>query len=281
MVSVKNLTKTYGDYKLNISLEIPDGRIVGLVGKNGAGKSTTIKAILGLIQPDDGSIQILGKEVSALTAAEKEQMGVALSDSGFSMYLCINDIAKILGKLYKKCDPKEFLRRCKEQGLPEKKPLKEFSTGMKAKLRVLVALSHDAKLLIMDEPTAGLDIEARNEILDILREYLSENEERSILITSHIATDLEGLCDEIYLLHKGQVILHEETDVILASYAVIKADQKTYETLDQKYLVKVKQENFGYTCLTNEMQYYTENYPGLVVEKAGIDDLILILTGGK
>lgn len=281
MVAVEHLTKTYGDYHLDISMEIPKGRIIGLVGKNGAGKSTTIKAILGLVKPDAGAITVLGKTVEQLTAQDKERIGVMLSDSGFSMYLRIADIAKILGKMYKACKADEFMRKCKEQGLPENKPLKEFSTGMKAKLRVLVALSHDADLLIMDEPTAGLDVEARNEILDILREYLTENENRSILITSHIATDLEEICDEIYLLHKGSVILHEDTDVILSQYAVLKVDEKTYESLDKAYLLKSKKESFGYKCLTKEMQFYRENYPDIVVEKSGIDDLILIMTGGK
>lgn len=281
MVSIKNLKKNYGDYSLDISMEVPDGRIIGLVGKNGAGKSTTIKSILGLIKPDGGEVSVFGKDATTLSAADKERIGVMLSDSGFSMYLCAADIAKILSKLYKQCDPNEFLRKCKEQGLPEKKLIKDYSTGMKAKLRVLVALSHNADLLIMDEPTAGLDVEARNEILDILRDYLTRDENRSILITSHIATDLEELCDEIYLLQKGKIILHEDTDVILSEYAVLKVDEETYSKLDKEHIIKAKKENFGYKCLTKELKYYKENYPDIVIEKTGIDDLILILTGDK
>lgn len=115
--------------------------------------------------------------------------------------------------------------------------IQKFSTGMKAKLRVLVALSHDAKLLIMDEPTAGMDVEARNEILDIIREYLTEKEDRAVLITSHIATDLEGLCDDIYMIHKGKILLHEDTDVILSDYAVLKVEDDKFRKLDQRYVI--------------------------------------------
>ncbi|MDO4488160.1 MAG: ABC transporter ATP-binding protein [Eubacteriales bacterium] len=282
MVSVSNLTKQYGDYRLNISMEIPNGRIVGLVGKNGAGKSTTIKAILGLIKADSGSVTVFGKDVASLTGDDKRRIGVALSDSGFSSYLSAGDVAKILAKMYPGVNEKDFLNKCHRYGLTDpNKQIKNYSTGMKAKLRVLIALSHNADLLIMDEPTAGLDIEARNEILDILRGYLSENENRSILITSHIATDLEGLCDEIYLIHNGEVLLHEETDVILSDYAVIKVDEEGYEALDKRYILKSHRESYGYRCLTNERGFYRENYPGLTMEKGGIDDLILLMTGEK
>ena len=152
---------------------------------------------------------------------------------------------------------------------------------MRAKLRVLVAISHKADLLIMDEPTAGLDVEARNEILDLLRQYLLEHEQCSILITSHISTDLEGLCDDIYLIHDGKIILHEDTDTILSNYAILKVDENTYRQIDKNYLLSTKRDSFGYTCFTSEKQYYAENYPGIVIENGNIDDLILMMTGGK
>lgn len=281
MVSVWNLTKNYGDFSLNVTMDIPEGRITGLVGKNGAGKSTAIKAILGLICPDGGSVKVFGKNALELTPEDKKQIGVALSDSGFSNYLTLRDIAKILDKMYDNFDKKTFLETCIRYGLPENKLIQKFSTGMKAKLRVLVALSHDARLLIMDEPTAGMDVEARNEILDIIREYLTEKEDRSVLITSHIATDLEGLCDDIYLIHQGKILLHEDTDVILSEYAVLKVEESEFQKLDQKYILSCKQEAFGYCCLTDQKQYYVENYPGMVIENCGIDDLILIMTRGK
>ena len=281
MVSVQNLEKHYGDFSLRVSMEIPRGRITGLVGKNGAGKSTVIKSVLGLVHPDGGSVQVFGKDAPALSPEDRQQIGVALSDSGFSNYLTPGDCSRILDKSYDHFDKQAFLDSCSRYGLPVNKTIMKFSTGMKAKLRVLVALSHKANLLIMDEPTAGMDVEARNEILDMIRSYLEEQEDCSVLITSHIATDLEGLCDDIYLIDRGKILLHEDTDVILSDYGVLKADEQTFRNLDRGYILSTRQESFGYRCLTNQKQYYQENYPGLVVENCGIDDLILLMSGGK
>lgn len=279
MIKIEQLAKCYGDFRLEVSMEVQEGRVTGLVGKNGAGKSTTIKAILGLIRPDGGSVKVLGVEASEMTASDRARLGVALSDSGFNSGLSVSDVSRILKRSYRGFDEERFLAACRGQGLPENKIIKTFSTGMKAKLRVLTALSHDADLLILDEPTAGLDVEARTEILDILRDYLARNEKRSILITSHIATDLESICDDIYLIHQGRILLHEDTDVILSDYAVIKADEETYEKLDRRYLLSTRKEGAVYRCLTKEKAFYAENYPGLIVENGGIDDLILMMTG--
>lgn len=281
MVKVENLIKNYGDFKLEVSLEIPDGAVTGIVGKNGAGKSTTIKSILGLIKPDGGHVTVNGKEASKLTGKDKQEIGVALSDSGFSSFLTVKDITAILKKMYPSFNEDLFRKNYSSQGLPENKAIKEFSTGMKAKLRVLVAMSHNAKLLIMDEPTAGLDVEARNEILDLLREYLLEDENRSILITSHISSDLEGLCDDIYLIHDGKIVLHEDTDAILGNYGILKVSEEAYEKLDKSYILSTKKDHFGYSCFTNEKQFYAENNPNMVIENSGIDDLILMMTGGN
>ncbi len=281
MIKAHNLIKNYGDFRLNISLEIPDGVVTGIVGKNGSGKSTAIKAILGLIKPDEGYVTIDNKEVSKLSGTDKMSIGVALSDSGFSPYLSVEDVICILKKLYPTFDEGFFRSSCIAQGLAFDKKIKEFSTGMRAKLRVLVAISHGAKLLIMDEPTAGLDIEARNDILDLFRQYLLENDKRSILLTSHISSDLESLCDDIYLIHDGKIILHEDTDTILSSYAILKVDEDTYESLDKSHILSTKKEVFGYSCFTDEKRFYAENHPGIVIVNGNIDDLILMMTGGK
>jgi ABC-2 type transport system ATP-binding protein len=280
MVKVNNLVKNYVDFKLEVSLEIPDGAVTGIIGKNGAGKSTTIKAILGLIEPDGGSITIGGKEVSTLTLADKEKLGVALSDAGFSNYITLKDVICILREMYPTFDESFFRKQCELQKLPLNKKLKDFSTGMRAKSRVLVAISHKANLLVMDEPTSGLDVGARNEVLDLLRDYLAANDECSILLTSHISSDLEGLCDDIYMINDGKVILHEDTDAILGRYGILKADEEAYEKLDKNYILSSKKTGFGYSCITNERQYYLDNYPGIVVENGNIDDLILLMTGG-
>lgn len=165
--------------------------------------------------------------------------------------------------------------------MPKDKKIKEFSTGMQAKLKVLVALSHDAQFLILDEPTAGLDVLARDELLDVLRKYMEEDESRSILISSHISSDLEGLCDDLYMIHNGHVIMHEETDVLLSDYAILKLDQNQYQKLDRQYILRIKKEPFGYSCLTNQKQYYLDNYPSIVVEKGNIDDVIMLMIKGE
>ena len=204
-----------------------------------------------------------------------------MAESGFSMYLSAKDIAGILKKMYPRFNEDFFMDKCKQLGLPMDKKIKDYSTGMKAKLRVLVATSHEARLLILDEPTAGLDVEARNEILDMLRQYMTEDESRSIIISSHISSDLEGLCDDIYLIHNGKLLLHEEIDNIMSSYALVKVDERDYDAIDKTYFLTGKKESFGYVCLTNQKQYYIENYPKVVVENGSIDELILMMTGGK
>ena len=277
---MQNVRKKYGDFEFDMSMEIPEGRITGLVGKNGAGKSTAIKLMLGLTKPDSGNISVLGSEGKELSPAVKQKIGVSLAESGFSSQLSIEDMKQILSKMYREFDRQLFEKQCEKMKLPKKKKMKDFSTGMKAKLKVLTALTHNADLLILDEPTAGLDIEARNEILDLLREYVTHNEKSSILITSHIATDLESLCDDIYLIHDGKMIIHEDTDVILEQYGVLKVSEEQYKKLDQKAILKSRRESYGYACFTSDRKFYQENYPGIVVEKGGIDELILMMTGG-
>ena len=280
MIIMQDVRKKYGDYEFRMSMEIPHGRITGLVGKNGAGKSTAIKLILGLTKPDSGSISVLGSEGRELSPAVKQKIGVSLAESGFSTQLTVEAVKHILSNMYPAFEQNLFEKQCGSLKLPTNKKIKEFSTGMKAKLRVLTAITHKAELLILDEPTAGLDVEARNEILDLLREYVAENEKRTILISSHIATDLESLCDDIYLIHDGKLILHEDTDVILAQYGVLKVNEEQYTTLDQRAILKVQKENYGYACFTNDRQFYQENYPQAAVENSGIDELILMMTGG-
>ena len=281
MLKIEHLKKHYDNFSLDCSLELMSGCVTGLIGQNGAGKSTTFKAILGLISTDGGNITILGKDRKDFTAKDKEELGVVLSDSGFSGYLKIKDIIPILQNMYSKFDKSLFIEQVQKFQLPMNKQIKEFSTGMQAKLKVLVALSHDAQFLILDEPTAGLDVLARDELLDVLRKYMEEDESRSILISSHISSDLEGLCDDLYMIHNGHVIMHEETDVLLSDYAILKLDQNQYQKLDRQYILRIKKEPFGYSCLTNQKQYYLDNYPSIVVEKGNIDDVIMLMIKGE
>jgi len=273
------VVKNYDGFQLDCTMTVEEGCVTGLIGRNGAGKSTAFKAALGLIRVDGGSVTLDGKDVAELPAREKENIGVVLSDSGFSSYLAIKDVICIMKGMYKNFRKDEFVERCKRFGLPMDKQIKDFSTGMKAKLKVLVAMSYGAKLLILDEPTAGLDVVARDEILDMLRDYM-ESGENSILISSHISSDLEGLCDDVYMIDNGKIVLHEETNVLLDEFGVLKVTGEQYDALDKAYIMSKKKEAFGYALLTREKKFYQENYPEIAIERAGIDQIITLLISG-
>ena len=280
MLKMECVRKDYESFSLNCSLEVKSGYVTGLIGKNGAGKSTIFKIILGLIAKDSGTIQLFDKEIQTLNEKEKQQLGVVLSNSGFNGYLTIHDILPILEHLYEHFDKSFFVKQIQRFGLPQNQKIKEFSTGMKAKLKILAAISHHAKFLLLDEPTAGLDVTARDELLDMLRDFMEQDESRSILISSHISTDLETLCDDLYMIDDGKIIFHEDTDVLLSDYALLKVTPQQYTNMDKQYILKCKRENYGYRCLTNQKQYYLENYPNIAVENGTIDEIITMISGG-
>ena len=280
MLKMEHVRKNYESFSLNCSLEVKSGYVTGLIGKNGAGKSTVFKMILGLIAKDSGTIRLFDKEIQTLNDKEKQQLGVVLSDSGFSGYLTIHDIIPILDHLYEHFDKSFFVKQIQRFRLPQNQKIKEFSTGMKAKLKILTAISHHAKFLLLDEPTAGLDVTARDELLDMLREFMEQDESRSILISSHISTDLEPLCDDFYMIDEGKIIFHEDTDILLSDYALLKVTPQQYTNMDKRYILKCKKETYGYNCLTNQKQYYLENEPNIAVENGTIDDVITMMSGG-
>ena len=281
MLKIEHLKKHYNNFSLNCSLEVHKGCVTGLVGQNGAGKSTTFKAVLGLVSAGSGSITVFGKDLKDFTPEDREDLGVVLADSGFSGYLTVNDIIPVLKNMYRHFDYTFFTEQVKKFHLPLDKKIKEFSTGMKAKLKVIVAVSHNARLLILDEPTAGLDVIARDELLEMLRNFMETDEERSILISSHISSDLETLCDDIYMIDNGQVVLHEDTDVLLGSYALLKVSEEQFNKLDQQFIVCSKKESYGYSCLKNQKQYYIENYPKIAIEKGTVDEVITMMVRGQ
>ncbi len=277
---LEHVKKKYDNFELDCSLRLEKGTVTGLIGRNGAGKSTTFKVVLGLVHGDSGEILFDGVPVKELNKKKKEEIGVVLSDSGFSGYITVMDVIAVMEAMYSKFDRKSFIEKCNHFSIPLKKKIKEFSTGMKAKLKILIALSYEAKLLILDEPTAGLDVVARDEILDMLRAYM-EDEEHSILISSHISGDLEGLCDDIYMIENGKIILHEDTDVLLGEYGVLKVTPEQYGKLEKGYIICAKKEAFGYRCLTAQKQFFLENYPEIAVEKGSIDEVITLMIAGE
>lgn len=281
MLSIENFRKRYDDFELDCTMSVEPGQITGIVGANGAGKSTLFKAILGLVKGDSGRITLFGKEPQQLTREDKEKIGVAFTNAGFNEYLRIKDIVPVLSNVYPSFEKEKFLGSCKKLNLSLDKKLKEFSTGMKAKLNVLIAVSHQAPFLILDEPTAGLDVTAREQVLDLLREYMTEVDGRSIVISSHISSDLEQFCDEIYMIHQGKIVMKEETDRILGNYGVLKLDDRSFASLDKKYLLRIRKEAFGYSCLTDQRQFYQENYPDLTVERGTVDQVLTMMTKGE
>lgn len=280
MLKIEGLQKRYGTFQLDCSMELQPGCVTGLIGQNGAGKSTTFKAILGLIRTECGSVRVFEKDSAILGAEEKQEIGVVLSDSGFSGYLTIRSIIPILDAMYERFDRNFFEEQVRKFGLPEDKKIKEFSTGMKAKLKVLTAISHNARLLILDEPTAGLDVVARDELLEMLRDFMEKDPGNSILISSHISGDLESLCDDVYMIHEGKIILHEDTDILLDEYALLKMEEQQYEALDKRYILRRRKESYGYSCLTDQKHYYMENYPKLAIEKGSIDNVVTMMIRG-
>ena len=280
MIKINQLKKSYPGFDLNVSMNIKKGLVTGLIGKNGSGKSTIYKSILDLIQIDGGSITILNKDKDDLFIEDKNKIGIVLSDSFYSSYLTIKYLKKILKASYLSFDDSYFTSKVNLYQLPWDKQIRSFSFGMKSKLKIICALSHNAQLLLLDEPTLGLDVIARDEILDLLREFMEKDENHTILISSHISNDLEHLCDYVYMIDDGNILLEEEMDALLSCYGILKVDNKQMKEMDLSYILRKKKEVFGYTLLTNQKQFYLENYPDIVIENNNIDEFIYMMIKG-
>ena len=275
---VNHVQKSYSHFHLDCSLEIKRGSITGIIGKNGSGKTTLFKAILNLIHIDSGDIILLDKDYKEV---DKNKIGCTLANISLCEYLKLKDLVDVLRNTYQDFDLDYFLQKCNQYQFPLDKKINEFSTGMKAKLNVLIALSHHATFLILDEPTNGLDVLAREEIIDLIREFMKEDENRSVLISSHISSDLEGLCDDIYMIDGGKFLFHETTDCLLDQYGLLKLTDKQFDQVDPSYFIKTRKENYGYAALTNQKQFYQENYPEIIIEKNNFDTLFSMMLRGE
>ena len=280
-IELQNVSKKYKDFTLkNISFNVPEGCVVGLIGENGAGKTTTIKSILNITKAD-GIVKIFGKDSKENENEIKEKIGVVLDDSFLSDYLTAKQINSIMKDIYKTWDENKYKRLLRQFNLPEDKLIKEFSSGMKMKLKIVTAISHHPKLLILDEPTSGLDPVARNEILDIFREYIQEDETRSILISTHITTDLEHISDYIVFIEKGKIIFHLPTQKLLENYGIIKCSQEDFLRLDEKDYIKYKKEKYQYEVLINNKNRIKQKYNMTVIDKPSIEDIMLFYIKGE
>lgn len=280
LAELKGVKKNYGAFQLDVTMQLEEGRITGVVGKNGAGKSTTFKTMLGLVRTEGGTIRLLGRDGPADSPERKKQIGVVLAGSTFSGALTGKQICGIMESMYDAFDRNWFLEQCCRLSIPLDRKIKEFSTGMRAKLKVLLAMSYGPRLLLLDEPTAGLDVVAREAILEMLRGYM-EQDGRGILISSHISSDLEGLCDDLYLIDDGKIALHEEMDVLLDQYGLLKMDEAMWKNLDKSWIMRWKKEPWGVSALTKERAFYQENYPKIVAEKGSVDEMVYMAVKGE
>ena len=280
-IKVKDLNKKYEGFELkNISFEIPEGSIVGLIGENGAGKTTTIKSILNIIK-SDGEIQVFGKDIRQNEKEIKSKLGVVLDDSFLSEYLTPKKINSIMKNFYNIWDKELFENYIKLFKLPENKMIKDFSSGMKMKLKIATAISHKPQILILDEPTSGLDPIVRNEILDIFRQFIAEDEKRSILISTHITTDLEHISDYIMFIKNGEITLNLPTSEILENYGIVKCDEKDFSKISKEDYEYYRKEKYQYEVLVNNKNSIKNKYGISTIDKASIEDIMLFYIKGE
>ena len=280
-IKVKNLNKKYEGFELkNISFEIPEGSIVGLIGENGAGKTTTIKSILNIIN-SEGEIQVLGKDIKQNEKEIKSKLGVVLDDSFLSEYLTPKKINSIMKDFYNTWDKKLFEKYIKIFKLPENKMIKDFSSGMKMKLKIATAISHKPQILILDEPTSGLDPIVRNEILDIFRQFIAEDETRSILVSTHITTDLEHISDYIMFIKNGEITLNLPTSEILENYGIVKCDEKDFSKISKEDYDYYRKEKYQYEVLVKNKKMIKSKYGISTIDKVSIEDIMLFYIKGE
>lgn len=279
ILEIKNLSKKYNSFELkNINIELPKGTIMGFIGENGAGKTTTIKSILNIINKDSGQIKIFGLDNKETKI--KEDIGVVLDDSFLSEYLNSLDINKIMKNIYKNWDEKLYFKYIEDFKLSKEKILKEYSNGMKMKLKIAVALSHHSKLLILDEPTLGLDPIARNEILDIFQEFI-QDENKGIFVSSHITSDLEHIADYITFINNGEIIFSKTKDELLESYGIARCSKEQFDKIKKEDYIKYKKNKYEYDVLIENKYEFRKNYNISVIDKTSLEDIMLIYIKGE
>ena len=273
-IEINNLSKKYKDFSLeNISFSLPSGTILGLVGENGAGKSTIINLIMNTISRDSGTVKVLDIDNKSKDFIEtKQDIGVVLDEACFPEIITPNIVNKVMKNTYKNWNEDCYFKYIKRFNLPTDKKFKDFSKGMKMKLPIAVALSHDSKLLILDEATVGLDPMVRDEILDIFNEFTLD-ETHSVLISSHIISDLEKICDYIAFIHKGKLLFCEEKDRLLEEYAIVKVSPSAFEAIPKEAVKGVKTGKYGMEVLVIKSMISSAFIP----EHTNLEDIILFL----
>lgn len=272
-IEIRGLRKVYDGFELaGIDLTLPSGCIMGLIGENGAGKSTTIKLILDMIQGDGGTVTLLGKDSRERSALTREDIGVVLDEMGYPDCLTVKQVNRMMKGIYRNWQEEVYFGYIKKLGLPENKEFKDFSRGMKMKLGIAVALSHNSKLLILDEATSGLDPVVRDQVVDMFLDFTRE-EDHSILISSHIVSDLEKLCDYIAFLHKGRLLLCEEKDVLLEQFGILHCTREQLMEIEPSAIKGKKETAYGVEVIVRR-----DAVPeGFSLSPVGIEELFVFM----
>ena len=274
-IEIKGLTKRYDGFTLdNVSFAVPKGSITGFIGQNGAGKSTTINSLLGIIRPDEGELRIFGKDIRTDELEIKQDISAVFDELPFHETLNAKMLDKMLRYIFKEWNSETFKSYLDRFQLPFKKKFGQFSKGMKMKLQIAAALSHGAKLLIMDEATTGLDPVVRNEILDIFMEYL-QNEDHSILMSSHITSDLEKIADSVTFIDKGKILLTGYKDDILTSHGILKCSKSDYASIEKNDFISARLSDVGAELLISDRSACERKYSGAVIDPATLDDIMV------
>lgn len=276
-IRLKDVCKAYPGFALkNVSFQLPKGSIMGFIGMNGAGKSTTMKSILNMLHIDSGEIEVFGLNPAQDEEAIKQNIGVVFDENHFPNNFKVKQVDMVMKNLYANWDSSQFFQYVQRFSLPENKPLKEFSRGMKMKVNIAAALSHKAKLLILDEPTSGLDPIVRNEILDMFLEYI-QDEENSVLVSSHITGDLEKIADYITFIHNGEIIFSDTKDNLVYGHGVVKGTAEEIAAVDQNYIMAVRHNRFDTEALVQNREEFASRYPNMVIDSATLEDFMIFL----
>lgn len=275
VIELKGVSKDYGDFKLDdVSFAVPEGSVCGFIGQNGAGKTTTIQIILDAIGRDDGEVYVFGKSVDKDSAALRENIGVVFDEMGFHDFLNAKQINTIMKNVYQNWDQEKYFEYLKLFSLPVKKACGSFSRGMRMKLQIATALSHGAKLLIMDEPTSGLDPIVRNEMLQIFREFVVE-EDHTILLSSHITGDLEKLADEVVFIDGGKIVLKGNKDEMLEKHGILRCKKDELKNVNEAFIVSAEISGVGAEVLVNDRKAAEKLYPEMIIEPAGLEEIMI------
>ncbi len=277
-IYVKDLCKSFDGFKLDhVSLQVPKGRIVGFIGENGAGKSTTINLILNELKRDSGTVEILGEDT--LSSSVKKEIGVVFDECNFPELFTAQNVAKIFSGIYPTWDNELFNMYMKKFNVPLTKPIKSFSKGMKMKLSIICAMAHRPKLLILDEATTGLDPVVRDEILDMFLDFI-QDEEHSIFFSSHIISDIEKISDYVILIHNGKIIFEEEKDDLIYKYGIIRCEKRQFADIQPEDYIISRKTNVSMECLVRDKEIARKKYKNVVVDNASLEEIMLFYIKG-